>query len=145
MIVGNSKALKSEMINTFINPNKWSESSSEKDVQIPKRAHYSRNTVRRQAYEYADVFLILINVEDVVGVEIQYLANEVSRVRPRTPFLLVGTSQGPGTTHGVVKLERIAKSFFDSRKKLVFCNVLHPMSVGRVFAQVGFTSGPLFS
>ncbi|KAK1701611.1 hypothetical protein BDP67DRAFT_572627 [Colletotrichum lupini] len=166
MIVGNSKALKSEMINTFINPNKWFESSSEKDVHIPKRAHYSRNTVRvpvkylgfersqlfgleirdttglendrslrRQAYEYADVFLILINVEDVVGVEIQHLANEVSRVRPRTPFLLVGTSQGPGTTHGVVKLERIAKSFFDSRKNLVFCNVLHPMSVGRVFAQ----------
>ncbi|KAK1470869.1 hypothetical protein CCUS01_00987 [Colletotrichum cuscutae] len=46
MIVGNSKALKSEMINTFLNPNKWFESSSEKDVHIPKRAHYSRNTVR---------------------------------------------------------------------------------------------------
>ncbi|KXH48459.1 hypothetical protein CSIM01_04838 [Colletotrichum simmondsii] len=49
MIVGNSKALKSEMINTFINPNKWFESSSEKDVHIPKRAHYSRNTVRQCA------------------------------------------------------------------------------------------------
>ncbi|KXH27009.1 hypothetical protein CNYM01_09434 [Colletotrichum nymphaeae SA-01] len=49
MIVGNSKALKSEMINTFINPNKWFEPSSEKDVHIPKRAHYSRNTVRQCA------------------------------------------------------------------------------------------------
>ncbi|KAK1457737.1 hypothetical protein CMEL01_15720 [Colletotrichum melonis] len=190
MIVGNPKALKSEMINTFINPTQWFEPSSEKGVHSPKRAHHSRNTVRyvslatskllfvkpvyglrvnigslswktlgwersafigleirdttgieddrslrQQAYEYAHAFLILINEEDMVGVEIQDLANEVSRARPGAPFLLVGTFQGPGTTHGFHGLERIAKSFFDSRKKLLYCDVLHPMSVGKVFAQ----------
>ncbi|KAK1721441.1 uncharacterized protein BDZ83DRAFT_629754 [Colletotrichum acutatum] len=160
VIVGDSKSLKSEMIDTFVNQT-WLMSSSEKDVHIPNRAHYSRHAVRvrgkllgldlrdttglegdrsltQELYKYADAFLILVSKENVVRVEIQDLVNEVSGARPDAPCFLVVTYHGHELLEGVPGLKRIggvARSFLDSRVKLLSCAVNLPGSVAKVLAQ----------
>ncbi|KAK1487104.1 uncharacterized protein CCOS01_08901 [Colletotrichum costaricense] len=141
MIVGDSKALNSEMINTFINPTPWLK--LEKDVHIPTRTHYSRYAVRQQSYKSEDAFLFLVGVDSAARVEIQDLANEVSRARPDALCFLVGTSKNRGAPHGDAELGRIAKFFLDLRIKVLYCDVQHPMSVGQLLAQVGSMLGAL--
>ncbi|KXH64386.1 hypothetical protein CSAL01_13463 [Colletotrichum salicis] len=121
MVIGDTAALKSEMINTFINP-----TSSRKHAYIPKGAHYSRNTVRQQSYRYPDAFLVLTNKTSTV--EMKNLLAEVSRARPDAPRLLIGTFQNPAEDE---KIHTTVAALFGAVKYLD-CNVQGPKSVGTV-------------
>ncbi|UQC90476.1 uncharacterized protein CLUP02_16006 [Colletotrichum lupini] len=89
----------------------------------------------QQSYKCDDAFLILVGVDSAARVEIQDLANEVSRARPDALCFLVGTSKNRGAPHGDAELGRIAKFFLDLRMKVLYCDVQHPMSVGQLLAQ----------